>query len=70
MSDISAIIILNFTGEKEEFLTWNENFLAKARRSGIKDILLSRVTIPKTNVEIKEKTYEGKSKLNISKLMS
>jgi hypothetical protein len=37
--------------------------LAKARISGIKGIILSKVTISKTNEEINEETDEGKSKL-------
>jgi hypothetical protein len=39
--------------------------LDKARRSGIKDILIGKVTITKINKEINEKTDEGKSKLKI-----
>jgi thermostable 8-oxoguanine DNA glycosylase len=42
--------------------------LTKARRSIIKDILLGKVIIPKTNEEINEKTDKGKSKLKISDL--
>jgi gag-polypeptide of LTR copia-type len=40
-------------------------FLAKARRSGIKDILLGKLTIPKTNDEINEETDEGKTMMKI-----
>ena len=65
MSDISAIRVLNFTGKKEEWSTWSEKFLAKARRSGIKDVLLGKVSIPKTNEEINEKTDEGKIMMKI-----
>jgi hypothetical protein len=42
--------------------------LAKARRSGIKDITLVKVTTTKNNEEINEKTDEEKSKLKISDL--
>jgi hypothetical protein len=42
--------------------------LAKERRSGIKDIILDKVTIPKNNEEGNEKTDEGKNKLKISDL--
>ena len=45
--------------------TWSEKFLAKARRSGIKDVLLGKVTIPKTNEEINKKTDEGKIMVKI-----
>jgi hypothetical protein len=58
MSDIISIIV------KEEWSTWIEKLLDKARRSGIKDILLGKVTIPKTN----EKTDEVNSQLKISNL--
>jgi hypothetical protein len=40
--------------------------LANARRSGITDILLAKVTIPKTNEEINQKIDEAKSKFEIS----
>jgi hypothetical protein len=59
MSAISFIRILNFTGKKQELLTCSEKFLVKARRSGVKYILLDEVTIPKNNEEINEKTDEG-----------
>ena len=65
MSDISAIRVLHFTGKKEEWSTWSEKFLAKARRSGIKDVLLGKVAIPKNNEEINEKTDEGKIMMKI-----
>jgi hypothetical protein len=42
--------------------------LDKARISGIKDILLVKVTIPKNDEEINEKPDERKSKLKISDL--
>jgi hypothetical protein len=42
--------------------------LSKARRSCIKDIILGKVTIAKTNEEISEKTDEGKSMLKVSNL--
>jgi hypothetical protein len=64
MSDISAIRVLNFTGKKEVWSTWIEQSLAKARRSGIKDNLLSKVSISKAIEEINEKAYEGVSDLN------
>jgi hypothetical protein len=46
-------------------LTWSEKFLDKARRSGIKDILLGKLTIPKTNDEIYKKTDEGMAMMKI-----
>jgi hypothetical protein len=57
MSVVSAIWVLNFTGNKEEWSTWSEKLLAKARKSGIKEILLDKLTIPKTNNEINKVHY-------------
>ena len=65
MRDISAIRVLNFIGKKEEWSKWSEKFLAKTRRSGIKDVLLGKVTIPKNNEEINKKTDEGKIMMKI-----
>jgi hypothetical protein len=60
MSDLSAIRVLNFSGRKEEWPTWSEKFLAKAKRSGIKDVLLGKLQIPKTSEELEEKSEEGR----------
>jgi hypothetical protein len=65
MNDTRPNRVLNFTLKKAEWSTWSEKFLAKARRSGIKDILLAKVTIPKTNEEINNETDEEKSKLKV-----
>jgi hypothetical protein len=59
MSDIRAIRVLNFIGKKEEQLKWIEKFLTESRRSGIRDTLLDKVTISKTN---------GKSSIEVSYL--
>jgi hypothetical protein len=40
MSDLSAIQVLSFSGSKDEWPTWSEKFLAKAKRSGIKDVFI------------------------------
>ena len=65
MSDISAIIVMNFTGKKEEWSTWSEKFLSKSRLSGIKDVLLGKIIILRTNDEINEKADEGKIMMKI-----
>ena len=65
MTDISAIRVLNFSGKKDDWASWSEKFLAKAKRSGIKDVLLGRVQIPKTLDFVDEKTEEGKKQLKI-----
>jgi hypothetical protein len=68
MTDFSAIRVLNFSGRKEEWPSWNEKFLAKAKRSGIKDVLLGKVEIPTSLDVIDEKTEEGKKLLRIADL--
>ena len=60
MSDLSAIRVLNFSGRKDEWPTWSEKFLAKAKRSGIKDVLLGKLQIPKSSEEFEEKTEKKK----------
>jgi gag-polypeptide of LTR copia-type len=68
MTDFSAIRVLNFSGRKEEWPSWNERFLANAKRSGIKDVLLGKVEIPTSLDVIDEKTEEGKKLLRIADL--
>jgi hypothetical protein len=60
MSDLSTIRVLNFSGRKEDWPTWSEKFLAKAKRSGIKEVLLGKLHIPKTSEELEEKSEEGR----------
>jgi hypothetical protein len=42
VSDLNAIRLLNFSGRKEEWMNWSEKFVAKAKRSGIKGVLLGK----------------------------
>jgi hypothetical protein len=58
MLDLSATRVLNFSGRKGEWPTWRKKFLAK--HSGIKDVLLSTLQIPRTLEEFEEKTGEGR----------
>jgi hypothetical protein len=60
MSDLSAIQVLSFSGSKDKWPTWSEKFLAKAKLSGIKDVLLGKVLIPKSSEVFDKKTDEGK----------
>jgi hypothetical protein len=61
MSDFSLTRVLPFSRKKDEWLIWNEKFLAKDKRSGFKDVLLGKVNIPKSGEEINEKTEEVKA---------
>jgi hypothetical protein len=65
ISDLGAIQVLSFSGSKDEWPTWSENFLAKAKRSGVKDVLLGNVLIPKSSELLDEKKDEGKRILRI-----
>jgi hypothetical protein len=69
MPGFSAIRILNFPGRKEEWPSWSETFLAKAKHSGIKDVLLEKVEIPTSLEVIDEKTEEGKRLSRITDLV-
>ena len=68
MTDFSSIRVLNFSGRKEEWPSWSEKFLAKAKRSGTKDVLLGKVEIPSSFEVVDEKAEEGKKLLRISEL--
>jgi hypothetical protein len=65
MSNLSAIRVLSFAGSKYEWPTWSEKFLAKGKRSGIKDVLLGKVLTPKSSEVFDENTDEGKRILKI-----
>jgi hypothetical protein len=60
MLDLSAIRLLNISGRKEEWQTWSEKFLANGKRSGIKDVLLGMLQIPKISEEFAEKSEGGR----------
>jgi hypothetical protein len=65
MKDCSTICVLNFSGKKKDWPTWSEKFQAKAKQSGIKDVLLGRVGIPRTKDRVDKGTEEGKRMLAI-----
>jgi hypothetical protein len=56
---------LSFSGSKDEWPTWSEKFLAKAKRSGIKDVLFGKVLISKSSEVFDDKADEGKRMLRI-----
>jgi hypothetical protein len=57
--------VLSFSGSKDEWPTWSEKFLDKAKSSGIKDVFLGKVLIPKSCDVFDEKTDEGKRIMRI-----
>eukprot|EP00428_Durinskia_dybowskii_P019457 CAMPEP_0170210852 /NCGR_PEP_ID=MMETSP0116_2-20130129/5036_1 /TAXON_ID=400756 /ORGANISM="Durinskia baltica, Strain CSIRO CS-38" /LENGTH=76 /DNA_ID=CAMNT_0010461375 /DNA_START=100 /DNA_END=326 /DNA_ORIENTATION=- len=41
-----AIRIEPFSGKQEDWQVWSEQFLARARRKGYKDILKGKISVP------------------------
>jgi hypothetical protein len=48
IADLSTIRVIPFYRKSEEWPTWSDLFLAKARCFGFKDVLLGKVKIPIT----------------------
>jgi hypothetical protein len=67
MTDLSTIRLIPFCGKVEEWLIWSEKFLAKAKRYGFKDVLLGKLSIPKTDESFEEASDQGKRMLKIIK---
>jgi hypothetical protein len=65
MTDLSNIRVIPFYGKSEEWPSWSEKVLAKARRYGFEDVLLGKVKVPKTDEDYDIESEEGK-KLTIS----
>ena len=68
MTDLSAIRVIPFSGKCDEWPTWSEKFLAKAKRFGFKDVLLGKVMIPKSTEEFDEESDDGKKKARVIEL--
>jgi hypothetical protein len=60
MTDLSTIRVIPFQGKSDEWPTWSEKFLAKARRYGFKDLLLGKVKVPRTDEDYDMESEEGK----------
>jgi hypothetical protein len=65
MTDLSIIKVIPFNGKSEEWPTWSEKFLAKARRYGFKDLFLGKVKVPRTDEDYDVESEEEK-KLTIA----
>jgi hypothetical protein len=65
MTDLSTIRVISFYGKSEEWPTWSEKFLAKARFYGFKDVFLGEVKVPRTDEDYDMESEEGK-KLTIA----
>jgi hypothetical protein len=61
MTDLCIIRVITFYGKREEWQTWSETFLAKARRYSFKDVLLGKVKIRRTDEDYDMESEEGKT---------
>jgi gag-polypeptide of LTR copia-type len=43
----TSIKVVLFSGKSSDWITWEEKFLARAKRKGYKDLLLGKVEVPK-----------------------
>ena len=64
MTDLSTIRVIPFCGKADEWPIWSEKFLAKAKRYGVKDVLIGKLSIPKADEEFDEDTVTGKKMKN------
>ena len=62
-SKVDTIRVIRFSGSKEGWPVWEEKFLARARRSGYKEVLKGTMYIPIASDVIDEATDEGKREL-------
>jgi hypothetical protein len=62
LTDLNTIRAIPFYGKVDEWLIWSERFLAKSRRSGFKDLMLGKLSIPTVDEKFDEGTESGKKK--------
>jgi hypothetical protein len=60
ISDLRAIRVSSFSRSKDVWPTWSEKFLAMAKSSGIKVVLLGKVLIPKSSEFWMKRQMEAK----------
>jgi hypothetical protein len=60
MTDLSTIRVIPFYGKSEEFPTWSEKTLAKARRYSFKDVFIGEVKVPRNDEDYDMESEEGK----------
>jgi hypothetical protein len=65
MNDLRTIRVIQSYGKSEEWPTWSEKILGKARRYGFKDVLLGKFKVPKTDEDYDMESEERK-KLTIA----
>jgi hypothetical protein len=62
VTDLNTIRFIPFYGKVDEWPIWSENFLAKSRHFGFKDLLLGKLSIPTVDEKFDEETESGKKK--------
>jgi hypothetical protein len=65
---MNAIRVIPFCSKVEEWPTWSERFLAKAKHCAFKDLLFGKLLIPKVDEEIDERSDIGNKKSIIIQL--
>ena len=54
--EIKTLRVIAFSGKEADWPFWSKKFLAKARRSGFRDILLGKATVPKEDEDVSADT--------------
>ena len=68
MTDLNTIRVIPFCGKADEWPIWSEKFLSKARRHGLKDLLLGKLSVPRSDEEFDVTSEIGKEKSRIIEL--
>jgi hypothetical protein len=69
MTDLNAIRVIPFCGKADEWPIWSEKFLSKAKKYGLKDLLLGKLSIPRSDEEFDVTSEIGKKNLESSNCM-
>ena len=56
----TSIKVIQFSGRAKDWAVWEEKFLARAKRKGFKDLLLGKITIPKSTEILDENADKDK----------
>jgi hypothetical protein len=69
MTDLNMIRVIPFWGKADEWPIWSEKFLSKAKGNGLKDLLLGKLYIPRSDEEFDVTSEIGKENLESSNWM-
>jgi gag-polypeptide of LTR copia-type len=68
MTDLNTIRVIPFCGKADDWPIWSEIFLSKAKRYGLKDLLLGKLSIPRSDEEFEVTSEIGTEKSRIIEL--